>query len=307
MTAPDWLDRRAYPFTLRTMPLRAGRMHYVDEGQGDPILFVHGTPTWSFEYRHLIRGLCGAHRCVAPDQLGFGLSERPSNFAYTPEAHAGALAEFVDRLQLDRITLVVHDFGGPIGLPLAFAEPSRVRRLVLLNTWMWPFDDDPAMVRRGDLAAGPLGRWLYRHFNASLRLIMPSAYGDRSKLTPEIHRQYLEVFRDKDARVQVLHPLARALNGSRDYYAGLWASVDRLRRLPTLIVWGLEDSAFKPHVLEKWRAALPGADVVTLEAAGHWPHEEDPEAVVRAMERFLADGRDGAPAPRPGHLAGANV
>jgi haloalkane dehalogenase len=288
VTAPNWLDRRAYPFASQVMPLTAGRMHYIDEGAGDPILFVHGTPTWSFEYRHLIKALAPRYRCIAPDHLGFGLSERPATFPYTPEAHAAALSEFVDRLNLDRVTLVVHDYGGPIGLPLALARPSRVTRLVLLNTWMWSFDDDADMVKKGKLAGGALGRWMYKHLNASLRLITPSAYGDRRKLTPEIHRQYLEVFRDKNARVLVLHALARALNGSSAYYQGLWQQASRLRDLPALIVWGMKDSAFKPYQLDRWRTLLPKADVVELSAAGHWPHEEEPGAVVAALQSFLA-------------------
>jgi haloalkane dehalogenase len=295
MTTPAWLDRTMYPFASKTQPVAAGRLHYVDEGRGDPILLVHGTPTWSFEYRHLIGALSPSHRCVAPDHLGFGLSERPGDFAYTPEAHAGVLAEFVDRIGLDGFTLVVHDFGGPIGLPLALAERSRVARIVLLNTWMWPFDDDPQMVRRARIAGGALGKWMYRHLNFSLKVLMPSAYGDRRRLTPDIHRQYLEVFRDKEARVRVLHALARALNGSRDYYARLWADVARLRRFPALVVWGLKDSAFKPTQLARWREALPDAEVVTLSHAGHWPHEEEPAAVVEAVRRLLR--RPVAPRP----------
>ena len=247
-------------------------------------------PTWSFEYRHLIAALSASHRCIAPDHLGFGLSERPGGFPYTPEAHAGALAEFVDRLGVDRFTLVVHDFGGPIGLPLALEDRSRVTRLVLINTWMWPFDDDPEMVKRARLAGGAIGRWMYRHLNFSQKILMPSVYGDRRKLTRDIHRQYLEVFRDKDARVQVLHALARALNGSRDFYARLWAQSDRLTRHPALIVWGLKDSAFKPRLLDRWQQRLPHAEVVGLPDAGHWPHEEAPDEVIAAMRKFLTAG-----------------
>jgi haloalkane dehalogenase len=275
-----------YPFSSQFLALRAGRMHYVDEGRGDPILFVHGTPTWSFEYRHLIRALSTTYRCVAPDHLGFGLSERPPGFPYTPEAHAEVLTEFVDRIGLDHFTLVVHDFGGPIGLPLALAERSRVRRIVLMNTWMWPYDDRE-MVRRARIAGGAFGAWMYRHLNFSLKVLTPSAYGDRSKLTPEIHRHYLEVFRDKDAREQVLHALARAINGSRDYYAGLLAEAHRLRHFSTLIIWGMKDTAFRPTQLARWRQLVPDAEVVSLANAGHWPHEEEPEAVTEAMRRFL--------------------
>jgi haloalkane dehalogenase len=263
-------------------------MHYVDEGTGEPVLFVHGTPTWSYEWRHLIAALAPRRRCIAPDLLGFGLSDRPRGFAYTPEAHAEALGAFVDRLGLERLTLVVHDYGGPIGLPLCLDRPERVSRLVLLNTWLWPLDDDPALRRRGRLAGSALGRLLYRRCNASLRLIMPHAYGDRRKLTPAIHRQYLAPFPTPDDRERVLWALARALLGSSAYYADLWRRRERLRGRPALLVWGLRDPAFGPPCLARWEA-LFGADVrvIGLADAGHWPHEEAPEAVRQGLGGFL--------------------
>ncbi len=277
--------------------LHSGRLHYIQAGSGSPILFVHGTPTHSFEFRHLIAALSATHRCIAPDHLGFGKSARPAAFAYTPEAHADTLREFVGQLHLDRFTLVVHDFGGPIGLPLAMSDglsgsarsiPSRmVERVVIMNTWAWPLNDDPKMARGAALIGGTVGRMLYRYANASLRLIMPSAYGDKRKLTKDIHRQYLEVFRDRDARVQVLHALAKALLGSRDHYQSLLDRMDALRRMPVLIVWGMKDSAFQPYQLERWQSLLPDATVARIEAAGHWPHEEEPAAVVAALQAFL--------------------
>ncbi|MFA5910913.1 MAG: alpha/beta fold hydrolase [Vicinamibacterales bacterium] len=268
------------------MSLSAGDMHYVDEGTGPPVLLVHGTPTWSFEYRHVIAALSKRYRCVAPDHFGFGLSERAPGFAYTPEAHAEALREFVDQLGLDAFTLVVHDFGGPIGLPLAVRASSPVRKLVILNTFAWPIDDDRAMAGPAKLIGGAVGRFLYRYANASQRLIMPSAYGDRKLLTKAIHRQYLEVFRDREARVQVLHTLARALLGSRAHYQSLLDALPRLR-VPTLVLWGMKDTAFKPYHLARWQALLPHASVVRLEHSGHWPHEEEPSRVVAEIERFL--------------------
>src|SRR5262249_20833534 len=153
--------------------------------------------------------LAPTRRCIALDHLGFGLSDRPRGADYSPKAHAQRLVAFARRLGLDRLTLVVHDYGGPIGLPLALSTPSLVQRLILINTWMWTFDDDADMLRRGKLAGGSFGRFLYKYANASLRLLMPKAYGDRTKLTPAIHRQYLEVFRERHARVEVLHALAR--------------------------------------------------------------------------------------------------
>jgi haloalkane dehalogenase len=287
-TTPDWLDREAYPFQSRWTDVPGSHLHYVDEGAGDVVLFVHGTPTWSFEFRHLITALAPTHRCIAPDHLGFGLSDRPRDADYSPEAHAQRLAAFVSHLGLTRFTLVVHDYGGPIGLPLALSTPSPVQRLILMNTWMWPFDDDRDMVRRGTFAGGSLGRCLYKYANASLRLLMPSAYGDRTTLTKAIHRQYLEIFREREARVEVLHALARAILGSRRYYADLYAQADRLQNIPALIIWGMKDTAFQPHQLARWQSLLPDADVCRLDSAGHWPHEEEPAAVIDAITTFLA-------------------
>jgi haloalkane dehalogenase len=265
--------------------LRHGRMHYIDQGSGPVILFVHGTPTNSYEYRHLMAALSSTHRCIAPDHLGFGQSDRPQAFAYTPEAHAANLREFVDALGLDRFSLVVHDFGGPIGLPLALS--GRVERLTIMNSWAWPLDDDPKMARAARFIGGAAGRLLYRYANASLRLIMPSAYGDRRKLTKEIHRHYLDVFRDRDARVLVLHALAKSLLASRAYYQSLLDRVGVLQAMPVLIVWGIKDSAFPPSQLERWRTLLPHAAVVQIDGAGHWPHEEEPAQVIAALKGFL--------------------
>jgi len=235
----------------------------------------------------LIAALSRTHRCIAPDHFGFGKSDRPPAFAYTPEAHADALQEFVDALGLARFTLVVHDFGGPIALPLALANHSRVERVVILNSWAWPIDDDPKMARAARFIGGAVGRVLYRYANASLRLIMPSAYGDKRKLTKAIHRQYLDVFRDRDARVLVLHALAKSLLGSRAHYQSLLDRIAALRRVPVLIVWGMKDSAFQPYQLERWRTLLPDAAVVKIENAGHWPHEEEPQQVIEAIGRFV--------------------
>ena len=281
------VDRQAFPFESRFLELAPGRrVHYIDEGEGETLLFIHGTPSWSFEWRECIRALSGTHRCIAVDHLGFGLSDRPRDFDYSPESHARVLRDVVTRLGLSDITLVVHDFGGPIGLPLALDEPSLVRRLVLLNTWMWSFEEDPAMVKTARLAGGGLGRLLYRYANLSLRVLMPSAYADRRKLTPAVHQQYLAPFRDLDSRERVLWALARALLGSSAYYDALWQRRARLREIPALVIWGMRDVAFKPPLLERWRGTLPHATVVEL-PVGHWPQEEAPDRVTSALRSFL--------------------
>jgi haloalkane dehalogenase len=151
---------------------------------------------------------------------------------------------------------------------------------------MWRLDDDPEMRRAGRIAGGRLGRFLYRRANLSLRVIAPRAYGERRKLTRAIHAQYLAPFPDAWSRGAVLWPLARAILGSGAYYDSLWAHRERLRDTPTLIVWGVRDPAFLPHQLQRWRTILPAARVVELDA-GHWPHEELPDAVLSAVRPFV--------------------
>lgn len=294
----DWLDRTAYPFASRWLELSAGRAHYLDEGPRDaePIVFVHGTPSWSFEFRTLIGALSTHHRCIAYDHLGFGLSERPADFGYRPEDHARLFAELVTKLGLERFTLVVHDFGGPIALPYAAAHPERITRLVVLNSFMWPFEE-PALVRQARLAGSAFGRLLYRYLNFSLRVLMPFAYADRKRLTSNIHRQYLAPFRDRSARVQVLWALARSLLGSASHYAALWDARERLTAIPALVLWGGGDRLFPESYLHRWRDALPRAALRVLADSGHWPHEEVPETVLAELRAFFQEQTRFRPEP----------
>jgi haloalkane dehalogenase len=291
MSVPAWLDRAAWPYAGRWLALDEGRLHYIDEGAGAPVVFVHGTPTWCFEWRHIVAGLHDRVRVLAPDHLGFGLSDRPARAGYRPEDHARRFGAWLTAvLPEDRIHLVVHDFGGPIALDWALEHADRLRSLTVINSWMWSFADDPLMRRRARLAGGTIGRLLYRRFNASLRLIMPSAYGDRRALTPAIHEQYLSVFPDHDSRERVLFALAQSLLRSSAYFDSLWARRSRLAEVPMHLVWGLKDSAFQSYILDRWRQAFPHATITTLPGAGHWPHEEDPAVVLEAIQRTIAPG-----------------
>ena len=289
----EGLDRAEYPFASHWVTSPAGRMHYVDEGSGPPIVFVHGTPSWSFEWRALIRGLARNYRCLAPDHLGFGLSDRPREFPYTPEAHAENFQRFITQVAPGPFTLVVHDFGGPIALPFCLRQPQQVTRLVILNSWMWSLADDPALARQARFAGSAVGRLLYRYANLSLRVLMPYAYGDRRRLTPMIHRQYLDRFPDSWSRGAVLWPLAAALLGSSGHYDRLWQQRAALADRPALIVWGLKDRVFPPSFVARWREAVPQARVIEIPAAGHWPQEEAPDEVLNALHSFLADTASG--------------
>lgn len=286
--APAWLDRTQWPYEARCCPVTGGALHYVDEGHGPPVVLVHGTPTWAFEWRHVIAALRDTHRVLAPDHLGFGLSSRPADAAYRPEAHAARFGEFMARvLPEGPVSLVVHDFGGPIALAWALAHADRLASLAVVNSWMWSLEGDRAMWRRAGLVDNAVGRLLYRRANASLRLLMPSAYADRRRLTAAIHAQYLAPFAAPDDRERVLFALARALRGSSAFYADLWDRRATLAQVPLAVIWGLRDTAFPAPVLDRWCATFPRAAVTHLPDAGHWPQEEAPDGLVAALRAHL--------------------
>jgi haloalkane dehalogenase len=282
----DWVDREVYPFESHYLDLSVGRMHYIDEGEGDVILMVHGTPTWSFLYRHLISGLQDNYRVVAPDHLGFGLSDKPSDYSYRPADQAQNLHAFIDALDLKDITLVVHDFGGPIGLSYAVSQPQNVRRLLLFNTWMWSLNDYRDKAILGRIFGSPLGRWLYKRFGFSVNVILPGAYGDRSTLTPDIHNQYRHPLNDGNAR-HATWVYARELLDSSDWYDSLWARREVLADKPVLLLWGMKDPAFGPKYLERWRELFNDAQTHEFPDTGHFVQEEQGETLLPIISEFL--------------------
>jgi pimeloyl-ACP methyl ester carboxylesterase len=277
---PPWVDRREYPFEPRALDVGAGRLSYVDEGQGSPIVMVHGTPTWSFLYRHLIRELRPRYRCVAPDHLGFGLSDRPPGWSYRPEDQARNLARLIVSLALKDLALVVHDYGGPIGLSYALEHPDNVRRLVLFNTWMWSFAGDRQIERVGRILGGRLGRFLYERLGFSVRVMLRHAIVDRRRYSREIERHYLKAL---DGYATWIY--AREVLGSSDWYDGLWRRRDRIARIPTLLIWGMKDPAFGRY-LPRWREVFERAEVVELDC-GHVPPEERAPESLRRLAPFL--------------------
>lgn len=302
MTTPSWIDRTRYPFAPHYLDLEAGRLHYVDEGEGPPIVMVHGTPTWSFLYRDLIRELSRTYRVIAPDLLGFGLSEKPgaapAEEPYRPEAQAAYVEQLITTLGLRDLVLVVHDFGGPIGLSYALKHPDNVRGLVLFNTWMWSREDDPTTRRVGRLFGSALGRFLYRRLNISPRVLLKMAYGDRRRLTPEIHRHYLAPFPTPNDR-HAPWVFARALVGASGWYEALWQQRERLRDKPALLLWGLKDPAFGADDLRRWEQLFTNARTHTFPDAGHFVQEEAPEEAARLLRDFMHE-RTRQPRPAAG-------
>lgn len=278
---PPWVDRREYPFEPQRLEVDGGRLSYVDEGEGAPIVMVHGTPTWSFLYRHLIRDLSPRYRCIAPDHLGFGLSDRPAGWSYRPDDQAKNLARLIETLGLKDLTLVVHDFGGPIGLAYALDHPENVRRLVIFNTWMWSFAGDRRVAWPARMLGGRLGRYLYEQRGFAVRVMLRRAVADRKRYTREVERHYLQAL---DGHATWVY--ARELLGSSAWYADLWARRDRIARIPAILLWGMKDPTFARY-LPRWRQVFEQAEVVQLAGCGHAPPEERAPESLPFLNRFL--------------------
>jgi haloalkane dehalogenase len=286
METPGWLDTGAYPFRPRFFPTPSGSLHYVDEGTGDPVVFVHGNPSWSFQFRNIIKGLSGTHRCIAPDHLGFGLSDKPPEWSYLPQDHATNLEMLLDSLDLQQITMVVGDWGGPIGLSYAIRNPERIRNLVITNTWLWPVRNDWYYRLFSGFMGGLLGRWLIRHNNFFAATLMPSLYGDKTRLTSEIHRHYLEPLARPEER-KGCWILPGQIIGASDWLQELWDRRTVLQDKEILIAWGMRDIAFREKELDTWVRAFPRARVIRFGDCGHFVSEEKPAELMDEIRKLL--------------------
>ena len=267
------------------------RLHYVDEGPPDapPLLFVHGNPTWSYLWRQPIAVLSArGHRCVAFDHMGFGRSDKPPQLsAYSLERHIENAIALIDALDLSDVTLVGHDWGGPIGLGALLERRDRLRALVLMNTWAWELPSFlPPFLR--EFRTEGLGEILALGGN----LFVESIPGGmrRRDADPLMMEAYRAPFPDYWSRAGTLAFQREIPLTERDRSAPLMASIqERLPdlRLPVLLVWGMRDPVFQPVFLEQWRELFPKAETVELDDASHFLVEDSPDAVTAAIEGFL--------------------
>ena len=220
------------------------------------------------------------------DHIGFGLSDKPPDWSYLPQDHARNLALLIDELDLKQITLVVQDWGGPIGLSYATDHPDNVARLIVMNSWAWPVDRDPYYIAFSSFMGGPIGRLLIRRCNVFATQVMRRAYGDPDKLTPELHAHYLRALPTPESR-KGSYVFPRQITGATPWLREIWDRAGALRDLPTLIVWGMKDIAFREKELKRWQQAFPGAQTIRLPGAGHFVQEEAPGELASAALGFL--------------------
>lgn len=291
-----------YPFTPQRFAVRPGlAMAYLDEGPRDapPVVMVHGNPSWSYYYRKLVLALRDSHRCIVPDHIGMGLSDKPDDGADASPRYDYTLASRIDDLDAllehagvrEKVTLVVHDWGGMIGFGWALRHPERVARLVILNTGAFPLPAAKPMPWQLSLGRdSKLGGLMIRGLNAFSGVA--SFVGVKKRMPPEVRRAYTAPYDSWANRIGTLRfvqdiPLAP---GDR-----AWALVDEAgRRLhefadrPALICWGMRDFVFDHHFLQGFRERLPRAEVHDFPDAGHYVLEDEAERIVPLVREFLA-------------------
>jgi haloalkane dehalogenase len=237
-------------------------------------------------YRHLIKSLSKRFRRVAPDHIGFGLSDKPYEVSYLPQFHAENLERFIDERGLKNITLVIHDWGGAIGMSYALNHPENIKRLVVLNTSFWSVRGIKEAERFSEIFGGPVGRFLCRYFNAFPRFVIPYAFGDKSKLTKSAHRHYIKPFPTPKSR-KGTWVFPKAIIGESEWLATLWAKRERLKGKPIQILWGLKDPAFSTRELDRWKDAYPDSVTLTFPGVGHFVAEELGQEAAGPIEHFL--------------------
>ena len=285
-----------YPFAPNRFEVRPGiAMSFLDEGprDGDIVVMLHGNPSWSYYWRHLVLGLRDKYRCIVPDHVGMGLSDRPddAHYAYTLQSRIDDLDALLKHLGIDGpVTLAVHDWGGAIGFGWALRDPSRIRRLIVTNTGAFPLPAAKRFPKR--IAMGRdsrVGGYLIRRFNLFAR--GAARFGTERKLPKDVREAYAGVYDGWGKAISTLRfmqdiplaggdrawPLLKAADAQLPHYA------DR----PAFIGWGLSDFVFDRHFLDGFRRALPRAQVQAFADAGHYVLEDKHEVLVPAIRRFL--------------------
>ncbi len=281
--------RDLYPFESRFIELGPHRMHYLDEGQGETLLMLHGNPTWSFYYRNLVKGLRSQYRCVVPDHIGCGLSDKPQEYNYTLSQHIDNLAALVDHLNLDHLTLVMHDWGGSIGMGLAVRAPEKIKRLIFFNTAAFIADRIPFSI---NLCRYPIiGPLAILKFNLFARMATSWACKQTNRMVGKVRKGYLAPYNSPENRIANLRfvqdiPLTPDIP-SYPVVEHIESQLGYFRDRPAMIIWGMQDFCFTEYFLDRWKKYFPNAEVHEVEQAGHYVVEDADEEIIPWMIQFL--------------------
>ncbi|MDD5698095.1 MAG: alpha/beta fold hydrolase [Victivallaceae bacterium] len=277
-----------YPFKPNFIKISAHNYHYVDEGKGEEtLLMVHGSTTWSFMYRNLIREFSPDYRVIAPDHLGCGRSDKPQDFPYRLETHIDNLENLFFSLNLNKVTLVLHDWGTPIGMGLAVRHPDKIARLVILNSAAFSTSWPPLklMFFRIPWLGDKLVRNLNLYLNAALRLSVKKSL---PAIVQKGFRFPYQTYEDRIALLRFIRdvpidPEHISFEVLLEIEHGLWM----FRETPVCVIWGMRDWRFSPRCLKRWKLYYPQAQVLQLDKAGHYVLEDEGGRAAAFMKDFI--------------------
>ncbi|MFQ5645803.1 MAG: alpha/beta fold hydrolase [bacterium] len=282
--------KKLYPFSSNFLELGGGlKYHYLDEGAGECLVMLHGNPTWSFYYRNLILGLRDRYRLVAPDHIGCGLSDKPGQYDYRLSRHIDNLELLINKLQLKKVTLVMHDWGGAIGMGWAVRHPESVKRLVIFNTAAFLLPRIHILLRICRIPV--LGALAIRGFNAFARAAVYLACRKHERMTPPVRRGYLAPYpsyADRVAHLRFVQDIpTKPGHPSYDQMKTIEKGLRQFKNLPVRIFWGEKDFVFDEHFLNRWLDFFPRAEVTRFPAAGHYVVEDAGEEILPLLKDFI--------------------
>ena len=288
------MKNELYPFTGKFFERDGLRLHYLDEGEGDPVVMVHGNPSWSVYFRQLVGPLSKTNRVIVPDHIGCGLSDKPddSKYRYTLDSRVADLEALLDQLGIrSNVTLVVHDWGGAIGFAWATKYPERIARLVVMNTSAFPLPKKKRVPFALRLCRNTkLGEFLVRRLNAFA--VGTAMIGcKRNPMSPELRKLYVSPYDTPEHRIATIRFVQDIPLGPGDpAWATLMATEKHLVDLgnvPTLLLWGMRDFVFDEHFLNEWLLRFAGAEVHRFDDCGHYVLEDAAAEIVPLVESFM--------------------
>lgn len=283
-----------YPFDGKFFERNGLRQHYLDEGSGEPVLMLHGNPTWSFYYRNLVRALSAEYRTVAPDHIGCGYSDKPGDdaYSYTLKQRVDDVEALLEHLGITGgVTLVVHDWGGMIGMAYAVRHPERIKRIVAMNTSAFHLPKTKAFPWALWLVRNTwLGTFLVRGFNA-FSYTASHVCCKRGPMPREVRKMYRRPYDSWRNRIATLRfvqdiPL-RPGDPSYAVVDEVEAKAGQLKHVPMLLCWGMRDFVFDRHFLALWEARFPEARVHRFDDCGHYVLEDASEEIIGLVQEFL--------------------
>lgn len=277
------VNKKLYPFKSNYLTLDNGaKIHYIDEGKGTVLLLLHGNPTWSFLYRNMINELKIKFRVIAPDYPGYGLSHAPKGYDFKVATQAKAMNEFVDKLKLKQMTIMVQDWGGPIGFDIALHHANQVDGFIIGNTWAWPLE------RIGHKAfstlfGGWIGQFMTWNNNGVTKFFMNN--GVEQPLGKEVLEMYYAPFKNKKHRKQT-HIFPAQLWDAKDFLSSVYKGLPTLANKPVLIVWGEKDFAFQEPERERFESIFKNHKTILLPQSGHFIQEDAPVQISNAIKQW---------------------